>query len=341
MADLHFLDEIFRYKSVSVVGMEKNTGKTECLRFLINYCASTHHAVGITSIGLDGETCDQVTGTGKPEIFLSEGDVFVTSEKHYRERKLVSEILDISRQNTALGRLVTARVVNAGKVILSGPTNTAWLREILEKMGSYSITTTFVDGALSRKSLGSPAITESMILTTGAALSPNINELVRKTKFVYSLIQLDRFEGRASNILLEKESGLYAIDNEQNVVDIQIPSALLIEQNKQKLLQYGNTIFVGGIVGDRLLNLLRLQQTIAETVVVVKDFTKIFVSPQCLNAYLAKGGKLQVLLRPKLLCVCVNPFSPCGYLMDSAQLCRTLSAELKVSVYDIKKAAVN
>ncbi len=331
------LDDLFRYKSVSVVGMEKNTGKTECLKYILKHCAEIHHPIGITSIGLDGETCDQVTQTAKPEIILSQGDVFVTSEKHYRERKLVSEILELSQQRTALGRLVTARVILPGKVILSGPTSTIWLRQIIDNMSQYGIETTFIDGALSRKSLGSPAITESMILTTGAALSPNLNELVRKTKFVYSLINLEKYEFPNVFALIEKESGLFAIDDQQNIVDLNIPSALLINHKKNNLFRYGHTIFVGGIIGDQLLNLLRMQSEIAQTTLIVKDFTKIFVSPVNLNAYLQKGGKLKVLLRPKLLFICANPYSPAGYLMDSEQLCRTLSAELGVTVFDIKK----
>lgn len=333
---MNLFEDIFKFRSVSIVGMEKNTGKTECLKYILGQCAADKRAIGITSIGLDGESCDQVTGTAKPEISLSPGDIFVTSEKHYQERKLVAEILDISKRRTAFGRLVTAKVICAGKVILSGPTGTQWLRETIDNISKQGVQTTFVDGALSRKSLGSPAVTESMILTTGAALSPNLNELVRKTKYVYSLINLEKYETSYSNTLLDLESGMYAIADEQ-IHDLNIESALLIGKNKQKLFQYGHTLFAGGIIGDNLLDTLRLQPEIEQTTLIVKDFTKIFVSPVSLNAFLKKGGQLKVLLRPHLICVCVNPLSPAGYLMDSAQLRETLSEALGTPVYDIKK----
>lgn len=51
-----------------------------------------------------------------------------------------------------------------------------------------------MDGALSRLSLASPAVTEAMILATGAAVAGNIPELVRKTKYVYELIGIEEIE---------------------------------------------------------------------------------------------------------------------------------------------------
>lgn len=51
---------------------------------------------------------------------MPEGMIFVTSEKHYRERRLVAEIMEIDDHRTALGRLVIARAKTSGKVLLSG-----------------------------------------------------------------------------------------------------------------------------------------------------------------------------------------------------------------------------
>ncbi|HAH59561.1 MAG TPA: hypothetical protein DCL86_15570, partial [Bacteroidales bacterium] len=164
-----FVDEILKYKSVSIVGMEKNTGKTECLNYILRRLGNSNHRLAITSIGLDGEGLDQVTQTHKPEIFLNQGDVFVTSEAHFRTKKLDAEILDLSRQRTSLGRLVTARVTGSGKVMISGPSETFWLKQLIGDMDRYGVNTTLVDGALSRQSLGSPAITDGMVLVTGAA----------------------------------------------------------------------------------------------------------------------------------------------------------------------------
>ena len=77
---------------------------------------------------------------------------FSTSETHYRSRRLVSEIVDVSGETTALGRLITAKVALEGKVILSGPSSTVSLKRWMDSISGFGIGLTIIDGALSRKS---------------------------------------------------------------------------------------------------------------------------------------------------------------------------------------------
>ena len=330
-------DEILESRSVSVVGMAKNTGKTECLRYILTGCAARRHPVGVTSIGIDGESLDQVTGTDKPEITLQPGMLFVTAENYYRERRLTSEILDVSGTQTALGRLVAARSVTTGKVVLAGPTATGQVKGVIRKLHTMGAATVFVDGALSRKSLGSPAVTEAMVLATGAALSPNLPELVRKTRFVYDLLNMPAFESPLVPEMQEIESGIWSVSDEGTLVDLGISSAFLLERNKHRLFEHGHTLFVSGAVGDNLFEFLRKQPQVADTTLIVRDFTRIFASPVSVYSFLQKGGKIRMLLNARLLCICLNPWSPSGYVMDSDKACATLSEALGIPVFDIRK----
>ena len=332
-----FVNEILKYKSLSIVGMEKNTGKTECLNYVLNRLKDSGKRIALTSIGIDGEGLDQVTSTHKPEIDVFEDMIFATSETHYKSRHLVSEILDVSSQRTSLGRLVTARTVSQGKVMFSGPSDTFWLRKFISQMSQYNVDTTIVDGALSRMSLGSPAVTQSMVLATGAALSANIATLVRKTKFVYNLINIEEYDAENKESLLEKNSGIWALGKDGEIHDLEIPSALLLEKKKDQLFRFGNVIYVTGAISDNLLNFMRVQKQVNEIVLIVKDFTKIFVSHESYHAFLKKGGTIKVLLKTKLISVCVNPVSPEGYVLDSKELCSRMSEALEIPVYDIKK----
>ena len=331
-------DEILANRSVSVVGMAKNTGKTECLKYILAGCAVRGHIAGVTSIGIDGESLDQVTGTEKPEIVLTEGTLFVTAENFYRERRLTSEILEVGSMQTALGRLVVARAVTTGKAVLAGPTATAQVKGVIRQLQEMGASTVFVDGALSRKSLGSPAVTDAMVLATGAALSPNLPELVRKTRFVYDLLRIPVFDSSLVPEMLEIESGIRAVTDEGQLVDLGISSAFLLEQNKSRLFEYGNTLFVSGAVGDNLFDFLRKQPQVADVTLVLRDFTRIFASPVSVNAFLQKGGKIRMLMTARLLCICLNPWSPTGYVMDSERACATLSEALGIPVYDIRKS---
>lgn len=332
-----FITDILKFKSISIVGMEKNTGKTECLNYIIKRLLDYNKKIAITSIGIDGESVDQVTETPKPEIEIGDGVVFVTSEKHFKQKQITAEILDISIKQSSLGRLVTARAKDRGKLIFSGPPDTVWLKQIIESLKQYKLDAILIDGALSRKSTGSPSVTDCMILTTGAALSANIPTLVKKTKFVCALINIEQYQTTLTDILLADENGISIIDKQNNIHNTGIKSTLLLDKAKDKLFGKGNTYFVSGIITDKLLDLLRIQPDISDTVLVVKDFTKIFVSPEKYADFIFKGGQIKVLLKPNLLAVCINPTSPEGFILDSDKLRNELQKNIDVPVYDIKK----
>ena len=332
-----FIDEILKYKSLSIVGLEKNTGKTESLNYILRRLSQKNVVVALTSIGIDGESRDQVCQTPKPEIEVYEGMIFITTEKHYFQRKMVSEILDVSHSFTSLGRLVTARAISSDKVLLSGPPHTNGLKLLIKQMEHFGVDLTIVDGALSRLSLGSPAVTEATVLATGAALSANIPELVRKTKFIYDLIELPEVNGALKEKLDTIEKGVFTIDEDDNLHDLNIQSVLTIENVKDKLHSGGNRIFVSGATSEKLFNFLRIQKRIAETILVVKDFTKIFTTSEAYYAYVKKGGRVMVAQKTKLVAVCINPVSPEGYNLNSVELQNAMQESLNIPVYDVKK----
>ena len=114
-----FISEILRHKSLSIVGLEKNTGKTVCLNYILHRMNQLGIHVGVTSIGVDGEQVDSVFATAKPEITLYRRTHFITSEKHYLIRQAVSRLVAVDDQRTSLGPLVTAEVLIQGLGVVS------------------------------------------------------------------------------------------------------------------------------------------------------------------------------------------------------------------------------
>ena len=328
------LSQILSCRSLSIVGMAKNTGKTVCLNYVLDQLRTTDKVIAVTSIGLDGEKTDQVTQTEKPEVTLAAGTYFVTTEYHYRQWQLLSEICQLSEDTTSLGRLVTARVLQEGKAILAGPSSTGRIRSLIGELQELGVDLTIVDGALSRKSPASPAITDGLILSTGAAIAPDLNTIVAKTKFVYQLTQLPEYETAQRELMIQCEPGIYAVEDDQ-LHRLPIASPLLFTKCKDKLFSKGDTLFVSGIVTDNMLDYLRVQPNVKDIVLIVKDFTKIFVTPFSLQGFLQKGGRLMVLKRPNLLAMCINPTSPSGFKLDSVQFRDALQAVIGVPVYDV------
>lgn len=333
---MDFVNEILNYNSLSIVGLEKNTGKTECLKYVLENLPLDKKRVAVTSIGIDGETVDQVTQTSKPEICLREGMYFGTSETHYRQRKLISELIDVSDVNTSLGRVVTAKVLTEGKILLSGPSTGLTLIRWMKEMRKHDIGLVIVDGALSRLSSASPAVSESMILSTGAAYSANLQTLVQKTAFVVDLINIEVTSEANIQMLTPIEKGVWSIDKEGVLHDLKTVTSLSKEIRFDGI-ESCQTLYVAGALVDGFVEKVRLNKQLKGVELVVRDFTKIFASQPVLRQFIRSGGKLRVLQRSKLIAVTVNPTAPNGYVLDSQLLCRTLSDAIQLPVYDLKK----
>lgn len=331
-----FVEKILSSGTLSIVGLEKNTGKTECLNYILRRLSGYPLRVGVTSIGVDGEKVDQVTQSSKPEIFLQEGIIFSTSEKHYRERKLFSELLDVDDSQTSLGRICTARVLGYGNVLLSGPSRTSslinWIKTLKSK---YSVDLCIVDGALSRLSPASPAVSESMILATGAALSSNIPELVNKTHFITELISIPRTKVISEGFV--PESGVWKIGRGGNFDKHIFESAFLTGDKKEESGEPARAIYVAGALTDRFLKMISSDRDYSGKEIIVRDFTRIFATPLTYRNFIKKGNKITVLNRSNLIAVCVNPTSPGGVVLNSEKLCGMLNEKLDVPVYDILK----
>jgi hypothetical protein len=332
-----FINDILNYDSLSIVGLQKNTGKTECLKYVLARLPLERKRVAVTSIGIDGETTDQVTRTQKPEIVLREGMYFGTSEAHYRQRRLVSELIDVSDESTSLGRVVTAKALTQGKILLSGPSSTSGLQRWMRDTRRHGIDLAIVDGALSRLSLASPAVSQSMILATGAAYSINMSQLVQRTAFVVDLINIGMTSEGNIALLNPLESGMWWIDTDGQLHEMEGATSLS-QQVEFHGMDRCATIYVAGALVDSFLEKLRKNKQLRQVELVVRDFTKIFVTPQQLRLFEKAGGRIKVLQKSKLIAVTVNPTSPSGYVLDSEAVCDKISQAINLPVYDLLKS---
>lgn len=330
-----FIEEVLKYKSISFVGMEKNAGKTQTLNYVLSRLRTfSNIKLALTSIGVDGEIVDIVTSTSKPEIEIYPDTTFITSQALYAKKEIVSAIEEISKETTALGKLITAKAITRGKVLLGGPSNNKSLKEFIEKL-TQTHDITLVDGALSRKSFGSPSITQAMILSTGASLSASLPVVVKKTKFIYQMTQLPQYREHYE-YLQQIESGIYAITQE-GIIDLQIPSLMMIDKYKDKIFAKGTRIYVAGALNDKFVQFLKIQKNIKEIEIIIKDFTKIFAQEDNVLQYLNKGGQIKVLEKTNLIAITANPISPTGYNFNNEEMLEALRKEIPIKIYNIKQ----
>lgn len=331
-----FIERLIKNRSVCIIGLEKNVGKTETLNYILNRLKNSNLKIGITSIGIDGELLDQVTGTAKPEIEIVEGMYFATSEKHYKDKNFWAEVLDVTDETTPLGRVVIGKALNDGKILLSGPVSSYLIKKIIDKFSMKGVDLTLVDGALNRLSVGAPVITDGIVLATGGAVSLDIKEIIKKTAYTIELLNIEKVDENFKKKIVGAE-GIYKINLLDGIIEkLEIKSILFFHQIKENIFKNGDGIYTSGAITDRFIEMVIKQEWIRGFTVVVTDFTKIFVSKENLNRYRRAGGEIKVLDKTNLLAITVNPTSPTGRLLSSEEIIGELKKYTDVPVVDIR-----
>ena len=94
---------------------------------------------------------------------------------------------------------------------------------------------------------------------------------------------------------------------------------------------------MAGALVDGFIEKVRANKDLRQVEIVVRDFTRIFVTQQLFRLFLKAGGRVTVLQKSKLIAVTVNPTSPSGFVLDSDILCQKLSEAIELPVYDLLK----
>ena len=154
-----------KYKTVSIVGMAKNAGKTTALNYLLEEAYDEGLRMGVTSTGRDGETSDLVFETDKPKVYLFEDTIVTVPEQLFGLAETSLEILKRTSCRTALGQVLLCRVARSGYVQIAGPGSIMEHKKLCAQMFEQGIDMIIIDGAIDRKSIADPATSDAIILT--------------------------------------------------------------------------------------------------------------------------------------------------------------------------------
>ena len=160
-----------KYKTLSIVGLAKNAGKTTALNYLIEEAIDEGILLGVTSTGRDGESQDLVTGTEKPRVYLDQDMLVAVPSLLYDLADAGLEVIKRTKYSTAIGELLICRVREAGYVQIAGPVINAEQKMLCDDMINLGCQLILIDGAIDRKSIASPDTSDAIILSTGAVLS--------------------------------------------------------------------------------------------------------------------------------------------------------------------------
>lgn len=319
---------------IGIAGTAKNTGKTTTTSAIMERVYSEGITLGLTSIGLDGEMIDNVTGLPKPRITCQKGTFVAIAEACLKASTARIEVVKITEIRTALGRLIVGRVEEPGLVVIAGPNKSSELRMVNSDLESFGCRLILVDGALNR--IAPMVETHGLVLATGASRTADINKLTRETRAFAEILDIPTWQAAENHVL-------------------EVSSILNEEMVKELLARISPTvtgIVVSGIIGENSFEkLLQLgKEKLKGRTIVLKDSIKVLVAgaPDRMQEIIASlneaGVQIAVQKKINLLSITINPFYPRyryqsrdyepAYI-DKDELKKTLAANLAVPVVNV------
>ena len=304
----NLIQQLQSVRSMSIVGMCKNAGKTTMLNWLLAH-SGRGRVMGLTSIGRDGESTDVVTGTEKPSIFVPAGTLIATAKDMLWLGDVTKEILVSTGIPTPLGEVIIMRARSDGYVQLAGPSITTQLKSVSQTFFDLGAEQSIIDGALGRKSLGARQVAEGIVLCTGASYHMRMEKVIADTVSIYRIMNLPK----AQTVPAAPEGTL-----------------------EQCLKEQGEALVTGALTDSMVLPLLRAG-VLRKNRLVVADPSKVLLSPDTLDKMQLREVRLETAEAARTLCITVNPVSAYGWKFDKDEFRARLQEAVDVPVINVKE----
>ncbi len=335
-------------RSLALVGLAKNTGKTEALAVLLRELEAAGRHIGVTSVGRDGEERDVINAEiSKPRVLLGGGSIVATTDALLRASGLPHDLLQSTGVRTPLGEVLIARLRGRGALEVAGPSDSAGLGAVCEAMLGYGAEQVLIDGAIDRRAASSPAVADGLVISTGAVLSHDIEEIVTITREAVELVRLPHLDPGASRLRALADGDVSTALVGDDLEPVALPERFILTsedgQTARLLDEHPRArwLLVAGALPDRFLRQLAhaAHRRGRELTVVVADPTKVFLAGHGIGWFGAQGVTIEALDTIPLLAITVNPVAPQSHHFDSIEL-RDLLAEAipDVPIFDVLHA---
>lgn len=335
MGFLHDLST--EYKTVSIVGMAKNAGKTTALNHFIEEAMDEGIRLGITSTGRDGESTDLVTGTEKPRVYLETDTLVSVPKSLYELSEAGLEILKMTDYHTSIGALMLCRVADSGYVQIAGPVSVAEHKKMCEDMFRLGAEMIIIDGAIDRKSIAAPETSDAIILATGAVISRSMKKVAEETAHIANIYRLPLLEDEALRKALASEDGGISVVRNGRVIPLELKTGLAagkyIDDAIDEDTQY---IYISGALTEKVISDITPSK-LQKVKIVLKDPTKIFIDSVNWGKLRKRGMRVEVLSNIKIAAITVNPYAPQGYVFDHGELLKAVQEAVPdIPVFDVR-----
>jgi len=312
---------------LSLIGLSKNVGKTTTTNYLLEALLSQKlyqaEELAITSLGLDEETVDALTGLPKPRYVPQAGVLVATTtellQQAENEGAQFERLLELSGR-TALGPVVLARVLHMGRIIIAGPTLLSELRSALDKLAAFGAQLSIIDGAINRLGAAAPNISDACIICTGTSAGATPEIVARRTVDIFTRLTIPQstWADEYKKLFPQERLVTFSPISVDRVIlgnagDSEPASEARLILDGIKSIENNIYLLRGAFTEELSRELLRQLSQIHtcsnEAELVVGNATKIFCHSVTLQRLAAKGLHVRVATPIRILAMTINPFT--------------------------------
>jgi hypothetical protein len=313
-------------KTIGIIGLAKNTGKTTTMNKLIDLYPNL--TLGLTSIGLDGEDLDQVNFLPKPKINFKKGMICATASACLEEANIKFEVILKTKFMTALGYVYIVKILEEGMMTIAGPTTNNELNEVIILLNQYA-DKVFIDGAFDRMTFANLKLLDKIILTTGASYHNDMDETIRHTKQIFLNFNLEKTK---HNINIKDSNIVIKYDDLQQI-GLEKDFYKLIDELKlnHRKIEF---IHIKGAITTRYLEHF-IKHQLSDFILIVEDPTKLMFDHQYFSYLNQLNIKIEVINQCIISFITINPFNPNGYHYDKDEFLNKLKKEVSIPIYNV------
>ncbi len=268
------------HRTVAVVGLAKNAGKTTVINHLLEHGVGS---VGLVSLGLDGEARDQLTGLPKPRVRPRPGTLVVSTSGLADERTVRSRL----GFRTAVGEVVVTEPPAGEPVVVSGPARLDELDHTVEALFREGASRVVLEGALGRLGPAAPGRAEAVVLAAGVSLANGRDDAALRLRLAVDALALPVTE-QAAAITVRHAAGYEA-------------------ETAAAVAASGSAEVEGAVTGPLLERLMRDG---VRALLVAPDATHVMARSQQIARARRAGVELAVRRPVAIAAVTSSPFHP-------------------------------
>lgn len=268
---------------------------------------------------------------------LPPGAWLATAEEAAKLAGDAFEIVERTEFETARGPVVLGRVAAAAEIELHGPVEPDALRAIAARLGERAGGVVFLEGGWERRAFAAPGTSDGIVPVLAAGYSANPSRSAAAMRYVVETLTAPPCSESARVAWEETASqGAAAMLSKDGTPLGVLPPGL---EDPLPALRSPDGGTVGTVVLPHGLHdefMIPLVRSTFRASLVVRDATRIHVSPVYYKAWLKGGGRIEVVKPLRIVAVATNPFNRGGPDADPeafrAEVAKTLAG---IPVHDV------